>query len=482
LRRERRPSQDGSEYAVVRDTERRELTLQHLLGSQNENEFNQEGERNRQQDAERYGTLPESRPSQDGSGLIPAFVGTERANTSRRLGASVNDRESIYHSEVGPDRVGAIEAHELPQQVQDTDVNAVQNDAGASMSDLVNALTGAPHLLQRQQAAAAPGGRQQAQYVAPAEEYGIPDVRAEDSRGFPVQDTSAYRDRERGHEGADWAPVMSTGRDFGLVATLGNTKFNIAMPIKFNPDTHCWLLWRPHVKSYLEMIGLPNVLSPVDGHRYTLQENRFVIGEPQSIVPDRDSQWISTLQLRFAYQAWQQLEKAYGSRPELDMQRKLVEFDYAKQGDNESTREWAVRLERMVAELNVMAKEAAKENLLGYDAQRDTAVSENTHKFRLLNVRVDGQAHEAFLAHLRTLVYHMSIQEVEKQLVSYKQSKEVQQALSSAAGGTPVWYTHTRARNGLAYGRSGRATVRMPPGDRVPQARECFACGGVRHA
>jgi hypothetical protein len=46
---------------------RRELTLQHLLGSENVNEFHQEGERNIRQDADRYDLGPESRLSQDGS-------------------------------------------------------------------------------------------------------------------------------------------------------------------------------------------------------------------------------------------------------------------------------------------------------------------------------------------------------------------------------------------------------------------------------
>jgi hypothetical protein len=82
---------------------------------------------------------------------------------------------------------------------------------------------------------------------------------------------------------------------------MGNTKFTIALPSKFKPESHCWLLWKPQVLSYFDMVGLPGVLSPVDGRRYTLQENRFVIGALQTIVPEQDSQWISTLQLRFAY-------------------------------------------------------------------------------------------------------------------------------------------------------------------------------------
>jgi hypothetical protein len=95
--------------------------------------------------------------------------------------------------------------------------------------------------------------------------------------------------------------------------------------------------------------------------------------------------------------AWAQLEKSYGARAELEMQRKLFEFETASQRESETIREWIIRLERQVLELNVMAKEAARENLLGYDKQRDTAVYENTHKL-LLNVRVESQVHEVFVA------------------------------------------------------------------------------------
>jgi hypothetical protein len=88
FRRERRPSQDGSEYAVVRDTERRELTLQHLLQSQNANEFHQGGERYVRQDVERYDLGPESRLSQDGSELAAVAARSETVNTSRLVRAS----------------------------------------------------------------------------------------------------------------------------------------------------------------------------------------------------------------------------------------------------------------------------------------------------------------------------------------------------------------------------------------------------------
>jgi hypothetical protein len=55
---------------------------------------------------------------------------------------------------------------------------------------------------------------------------------------------------------------------------------------------------------------------------------------------------MSSLQLKCAYQAWEELEKAYGSRSELDMQQKMYEFESASQRHNETIREWNIRLER----------------------------------------------------------------------------------------------------------------------------------------
>jgi hypothetical protein len=83
------------------------------------------------------------------------------------------------------------------------------------------------------------------------------------------------------------------------------------------------------------------------------------------------------------------------------MQKKLYEFECAAQRENETVREWTIRLERQVTELNVMSKEAAKDNVMGYSEQRDTAVFESTHKFRLLNVHIDNPSHEAFIAQER---------------------------------------------------------------------------------
>jgi hypothetical protein len=93
-----------------------------------------------------------------------------------------------------------------------------------------------------------------------------------------------------------------------------------------------------------------------------------------------------------------------------------------------------IRLEQQVCELNVMAKEASKQNMMGFCEKRDTAVFESTHKFRLLNVRVENQTHEAFLATLRIGVYEMSLKEVEQAPILYEQGKNVQRALTSASG------------------------------------------------
>jgi hypothetical protein len=188
---------------------------------------------------------------------------------------------------------------------------------------------------------------------------------------------------QRVESGMGNGPSMYSGADFGHTATIGNSKFNVAMPPKFNPAEHSWMLWRPQVISYFEMIGLEGILDKVTGDDFSLQVNRYAIGTLQQISPSQDAAWMSTLRLRYAYEAWDQLKRAYGSRTELDMQKKLYEFESAAQRENETVREWTIRLERQVTELNVMAKEAAKEDVMGYNEHRDTAVYESTHKFRL---------------------------------------------------------------------------------------------------
>jgi hypothetical protein len=219
------------------------------------------------------------------------------------------------------------------------------------------------------------------------------------------------------------------------------------------------MLWKPQVLSYFEMIGLKGILDKVDGHKHTMQTNRYVIGALQQISPPTDASWMSALHLKFAYEAWAQLEKSYGARAELEMQRKLFEFETASQSESETVREWIIRLERQVLELNVMAKEAARENLLGYDKQRDTAVYESSHKLKLLNVRVESQVHEVFVANMRTSIYGMSVKEVEDALITYEQGRQVQIALS-AAGSAPVFNTQVAS--------TGRAAP-------------CYACDGLGH-
>jgi hypothetical protein len=256
--------------------------------------------------------------------------------------------------------------------------------------------------------------------------------------GANIPTTSGGEVHGHGEGGTSKGPTMQAGTNFGHTASVGNSKFsffNVAMPPKFNPAEHTWMLWRPQVVSYFEMIGLEGILDEKTGDDFSLQVNRYAIGTLQQSSPSQDAAWMSTLRLRYAYEAWDQLQKAYGSRAELDMQKKLFEFESAAQRENESVREWAIRLERQVTELNVMAKEAAKADVMGYNEHRDTAVYESTHKFRLLNVRIDDQSYESFIAALRCQIFNMDVKEVETALITYEQGRDVQRALNSAAGG-----------------------------------------------
>jgi hypothetical protein len=276
--------------------------------------------------------------------------------------------------------------------------------------------------------------------------------------GANMPTTSGGEVHGHGEGGTSKGPTMQAGTNFGLTASVGNSKFNVAMPPKFNPDEHSWMLWRPQVVSYFEMIGLEGILDEKTGDDFSLQVNRYAIGTLQQISPSQDAAWMSTLRLRYAYEAWDQLQKAYGSRAELDMQKKLFEFESAAQRENESVREWAIRLERQVTELNVMAKEAAKEDVMGYNEHRDTAVYESIHKFRLLNVRIDDQSYESFIAALRCQIFNMDVKEVETALITYEQGRDVQRALNSAAGSVSA----------MSAGMGGRKFF-------------CYACNGEGH-
>jgi hypothetical protein len=93
--------------------------------------------------------------------------------------------------------------------------------------------------------------------------------------------------------------------------------------------------------------------------------------------------------------------KAYGSRAEVDLQQNMYDFECAAQPPIESIRERAMRLERQITELNVMAKEAAKLKIAGYNESRDVAVYASSHKCRLANVSIEEQSQEAVMATLR---------------------------------------------------------------------------------
>jgi hypothetical protein len=63
------------------------------------------------------------------------------------------------------------------------------------------------------------------------------------------------------------------------------------------------MLWKPQVISYFEMIGLVGILDKVKGKEYSLQVSRYAIGTLQYISSPQDAAWMSTLRLRFAFEA-----------------------------------------------------------------------------------------------------------------------------------------------------------------------------------
>jgi hypothetical protein len=263
--------------------------------------------------------------------------------------------------------------------------------------------------------------------------------------------------------GAHTNPGLLTAQTgaFGISTTLGNTKFTISPPPKFNPKEHTWLIWKPRVLDYFVTIGLEGVLEPSTGSMYHIQTNRYVISALQSMSPDAAAASMTTLQCRFAHEALAQMEKKYGSRPDLDLQQRMFAFETAAQQEKESIRDWVIRLERMVVELNLMAKEAAKLSVGGCKQHRDVAVYVSAHKMRLLNIRVDDHAQEAHTASLRVQLSTISVKKLEAELISYEQGRNIQRSLTHGAGSSPqMWHT-------------------TPHG--TPQPLVCFACDGVGH-
>jgi hypothetical protein len=63
-------------------------------------------------------------------------------------------------------------------------------------------------------------------------------------------------------------------------------------------------------------------------------------------------------------------------------------------------------------------------------------------------VRSDNQAHEAFMATLRVNLQNMTVQQVEEQLISHEQGRDIQRQLTSAGtgGGQALWQTNTEQK------------------------------------
>jgi hypothetical protein len=116
----------------------------------------------------------------------------------------------------------------------------------------------------------------------------------------------------------------------------------------------------------------------------------------------------------------------------------------------------------MVVELNLMAKEAAKLSVGGYNQHRYVAVYESAHTMRLLNIRVDDHAQEAHMASLRVQLSRISVKKLEAELISYEQGRDIQRSLTHGAGSSSqMWHTRT-------HGNS--------------QPLMCYACHGVGHS
>jgi hypothetical protein len=144
---------------------------------------------------------------------------------------------------------------------------------------------------------------------------------------------------------AGTAPTVS--RQQGNTAVLGKegARFTISYPPRFNPEKSNWFLWQPQVERFLLRSNIdPRMLRTEHAALCSDAQHATVLSIITEISPPRESEWFARLNFRLASFAWRELECAYAPRAEFELQAKLEDLETAYQAEEESMREWTLRL------------------------------------------------------------------------------------------------------------------------------------------
>jgi hypothetical protein len=215
----------------------------------------------------------------------------------------------------------------------------------------------------------------------------------------------------------------------------------ISYPPKFKPDETNWFLWRPQVERFFFRIKLdPRILLARHDTAFTTEQHATALSIITEISPDSESEWFARLNFTRAYQEWEELERAYAPRAELELQAKLEDLETARQTETESIREWTLRLRRLILEVQAMNDEHA--------------VTDAVHKLKLLRIKPILGSEDGFNNFVATIRHSLHL-------------KSVHRSLSPAASRL-ILRTHLPFIIGMPSGRSTTSNTSWATSDYIP--------------
>jgi hypothetical protein len=262
---------------------------------------------------------------------------------------------------------------------------------------------------------------------------------------------------------AEGMPTVTRQQSTTATLCTNGARLAISYPPKFKPDDTNWFLWRPQVERFFLRIKLdPRILLARHYTAFTTEQHATALSIITEISPDSESEWFARLNFTRAYQAWEELERAYAPRAELELQAKLEDLETARQTESESIREWTLRLRRLILEVKAMNNEHA--------------VTDTVHKLKLLRIKPilgceDG--FNNFVATIRHSLHLKSVQQVEHELIAYEEGIQMQARLNGNS--IPrLWHTHAGGNSSQTYLPTAQTFQR-------PTARGvCYICYNAR--
>jgi hypothetical protein len=261
---------------------------------------------------------------------------------------------------------------------------------------------------------------------------------------------------------AEGMPIVSRQQSATATLCTNGARLAISYPPKFKPDKTNWFLWRPQVEIFFFRIKLdPRILLARHDTAINTGQHATALSIMTEISPDSESEWIARLNFTRAYQAWEELERAFAPRAELELQAKLEDLEPAHQTETDSIREWTLRLRRLMLEIQAM---------------NEHAVTDTVHKLNLLRIKPIIGSEDGFNNYVATIRHSLplkSVQQVEHELIAHEEGTQMQARLNGNS--IPhLWHTRAGGHSSQSYLPTAQAFQR-------PTARGvCYICYNAR--